>query len=102
MTIEIKSIGFTPRASLDETIEKKINKLKQIDSRIVSVVVQMKLGKETKDSNSLYHIDVRVYIPGKDFVVKKEDSSSFEKALDAAISTAKVTLRRYKEKHRAI
>ena len=95
MKINIQSIGFSPKQSLLDSVNQKMEKLFSLYDGIVAMDVRLSNDKDFKE------IEVSAHIVGrKTIVVKKDSSESFEIAVDEAYDSLRKTIRRYKEKMR--
>jgi len=97
MKINVQSVNFNIDKSLTEFINNKLNNLEKYYDKIIEVDVYLKVqntsGKENKIS------EVRVHIPGDEFIVKKQ-CKSFEQCIDLASVSLKRQLQKKKEKQR--
>lgn len=94
MKITVQAIGMTPHASLEEFLERKIEKLNHFYDKIQACEVFLKLENSTGKENKTAEIILN--IPGDDIVVKKT-TASFEESIDACVEVAKKLLIKKKE-----
>lgn len=95
MKINIQSLGFSPKQTLLDSVNQKMEKLFSLYDGIVAMDVRLNNGKEIKE------IEVSAHIVGrKTIVVKKDNEESFETVLDEVYESLRKTIRRYKEKMR--
>lgn len=94
MKITVQAIGMTPHSSLEEFLDKKINKLEQFYDKIQSCEVFLKVENATGKENKTAEIVLN--IPGDDIVVKKT-TASFEASIDMCVDVAKKLLIKKKE-----
>lgn len=94
MKITVQSFGLTPRADLQERLEKKINKLETFYDRIHGCKVSLKIENTPSKSNKT--AELHLTIPGDEVVVKKT-SFTFEESIESAIDTAKKLLIKKKQ-----
>lgn len=94
MKIQVKSLGLTPHAPLEEHLEKKLNKLETYYDKIIDCKVFLKVENTSDKENKTAEIILGV--PGDDIVVKKT-TTSFEESLDLCAEVAKKLLIKKKE-----
>ncbi len=97
MKLDIQSIHFDADKKLLEYIEKKLNKLETFYDNILSGEVFLKLTNEAK-ANKLVEIKLNVL---NQIIFVKENSITFEAAVDIAENTLRGQLVRYKERLRS-
>jgi len=97
MKVHVQSVNFNVDKNLIEFIEKKVNSLEKFYDRIVDSEVFLKVqqtsGKENKS------VEIRMGVPGNDFVVKKQ-CKTFEEGTMLAVDSLKRQLTKKKEKIR--
>jgi len=94
MKVTLQSIGLTPHSPLEERVEKKIKKLETFYDKIHSCKVFLKVENTADKENKT--VEIILYIPGDEIVVKKT-TSSFEESIDMCVDTAKKLLIKRKE-----
>ena len=97
MKLDIQSIHFDADRKLLEYIEKKLNKLETFYDNILSGEVFLKLTNDTKE-NKL--VEVKLHVLNQSIFVR-ENSITFEAAVDMAEHSLKGQLVRYKERLRS-
>ena len=95
MKLQIQSIHFDADVKLTDFIQKKLDKLDTFHDHIIHGEVYLKLEKDSHQENKV--VEVKLHIPGHDLFVK-EKSRTFEAAVDEAVETLKVQLKKQKEK----
>mgnify|MGYP001429151580 CR=1 FL=1 len=95
MKVSIQSVGFTADKKLIDFTEKKLGKLSDYMDRIVEVEVFFRVENISDKENKI--TEVKVLVPGKDIVVKKQ-CKSFEEGVDLTQDVLKRQLIKYKEK----
>ena len=95
MKITVHSIGLTPHETLQEFLEKKLNKLDTFYDKIQACEVFLKVENSNSKENKTAEIILN--IPGDDIVVKKT-AASFEESIDLCVDVAKKLLIKKKEK----
>ena len=94
MNIRIESIHFVADQKLRDHVEKKIQKLNQFYDRIVNATIHLKLENSGQIRDKI--IEIKLSVPG-DTLFASGKNKTFESAMDAAISTLKRNLLKYKE-----
>ncbi len=95
MRVSIQSVGFTADQKLLDFTEKKLGKLSSVLDRIVECEVFFRVENISDKENKI--TEVKVLVPGKDIVVKKQ-CKSFEEGVDLSEEVLKRQLIKYKEK----
>ncbi len=98
MKLEIQSIHFDADKKLLEYIQKKLNKLETFYDGFVSGEVFLKLTSDAKE-NKL--VEVKLHVNNQSLFVK-EQSRTFEAAVDMAEDSLKAQLIKYKERLRNV
>lgn len=96
MNISVKSVHFHADAKLLTYVEKKVNRLRKMFSRIEDVEIFLKLqdnGGRVQEKIT----EIRMHVPGG-WLMDKKTGKSFESAIDSSVDTLKRQLVRYKEK----
>ncbi len=97
MEINLQSVNFNADAKLVDFVNKKIGKLEQVFDRIIHADIFLKVENTSAKENKI--AEIKVSVPGNEFVVKKQ-CASFEEASDQAIDVLRRQLRNHKEKLR--
>ncbi|SDX17595.1 putative sigma-54 modulation protein [Lutibacter oricola] len=98
MKVFVQSVNFNADSDLITFVEKKINGLEKYYDKIVDSEVYLKVQQTSEKENKM--VDVKLNIPGNDFVVKKQ-CKTFEEGITLATDSLKRQLRKRKEKIRA-
>ena len=98
MKVYVQSVNFNADKGLIEFVEKKVNSLERYYDKIVDSEVFLKVQQTSGKENKL--VDVKINIPGKEIVVKKQ-SKTFEEGVMLATDSLKRKLTQKKEKVRA-
>lgn len=93
----IQSVNFNMDKDLKVYIEDKITSLNKFNDNIIDVEVYLKVQKTSEKENKI--TEVKLNLPGKDIVVKK-NSKTFEEGVSNCLETLKRSLRKLKEKQR--
>ena len=95
MKVKIQSIHFDADKKLLDLITKKVEKTKTFYDEIDSIMVYLKLEKDEHNENKT--IEIKLNIGGKE-VFAKENSNTFETAIDLVIDKIIAQVKRQKEK----
>jgi putative sigma-54 modulation protein len=95
MKVKIQSIHFDADKKLLDLITKKVEKTKTFYDEIDSIIVYLKLEKDEHNENKT--IEIKLNIGGKE-VFAKENSNTFETAIDLVIDKIIAQVKRQKEK----
>ena len=98
MKVNVQSVNFNVDKDLVEFIEKKVNSLGKYYDRIVDSDVYLKVQKTSEKENKL--VEIKMNVPGNDFVVKKQ-CKTFEEGTMLVVDSMKRQLTKKKEKIRA-
>jgi putative sigma-54 modulation protein len=98
MKILIEAVNFNIDKGLKSFIEKKINSLERFYDRIIEVEIYLKVQKTRDKENKI--VEIRVFIPGEDVVVKKT-AKTFEEGAALSVEALKRSLKKVKEKQRS-
>ena len=79
MNYQIQSIHFSLDKKLKFLINRKVNKLLNINERINTVSIYLKIEKKSTFNNKL--IEIKLNAPNLNFFAKKQ-SNSFEESVD--------------------
>src|SRR4051812_46963803 len=99
MKTQIQSIHFDASEKLKSFIQKKINKVDKIYNQIESCNIILKLEKNDRAQNKVVEIDM--FIPSHHLFVR-DQSETFETAMDRALEEIESQLHKHKDKMRAI
>lgn len=98
MKVHTQSVNFTVDRKLVNFIQKRMDKLDSFYDRVIHSDVYLKVENTSEKENKI--AEVKVHVPGDEFVVKKQ-CKSFEEAVDSAASSLERVLLKRKEKLRA-
>ena len=82
MNTQMHSIHFKADQKLLAFIKERLKKLEQFNNQIVSAEVFLKLDKDRVKENKI--TEIKLHIPGKDMLAKKQ-CKSFEEATNVAV-----------------
>src|SRR5690606_13762842 len=97
MKVQINAVGFTADNSLNEFLQKKINKLATFYDRIIDIEVLLRLDKGDKLNTHKKKIEVKVKLLG-DSIIVKETRCTFEEATYLAMDALTRKVKQFKEK----
>lgn len=91
--MRIQSVNFTADQKLVDFIEARLGKLNQYNDRIINGEVFLKVDNNNTKQNKI--AEIKVHIPGHEFIVKKQ-CKSFEEATDQSAEALRRQLTKYK------
>lgn len=97
MKISIQSVNFNASKKLIAFIQKRMDKLDNYYDKIIYSDVYLKVENTSAKENKT--VEVKVHVPGDEFIVKKQ-CKTFEEAIDNAASSSERVLLKIKEKTR--
>ena len=95
MKVNVHAVNFTVDKKLVDFVEEKMNKLEKYYDKVVSSDVFLKVEKTSDKENKI--VDVKIIVPGDEFVVKKQ-SKTFEEGVELASESLERLLLKRKEK----
>lgn len=98
MKVNIQAVGFSADRKLVEFTQMRLEKLEKFYDKIISSDVFFKVEKTSEKENKV--AEVKVNVPGDDFLVKKQ-CKSFEEAIELSAESLERLLVKRKEKTRA-
>ena len=97
MKVNLHAVNFNVDKKLVDFVQEKVDKLEKYYDKIVSSDVFLKVENTSDKENKI--VEVKINVPGDDFVVKK-NTKSFEEGLDLAVDSLERVLVKRKEKLR--
>ncbi len=97
MQVNTQSVNFTVDGKLVDFIQKRMDKLDHFYDKVIHSDVYLKVQNTSIKENK--KVEVKVHVPGDEFVVKKQ-CKSFEEGIDAAANSLERVLLKRKEKLR--
>lgn len=97
MKVNVHAVNFTVDKKLVDFIQERLDKLEKYYDKIVSSEVFLKVDNISEKENKT--AEVKIHVPGDDFLVKKQ-CKSFEEAVDQCAEAAERLLMKRKEKIR--
>ncbi|MFD0862562.1 ribosome hibernation-promoting factor, HPF/YfiA family [Sungkyunkwania multivorans] len=98
MKVNTQSVNFAVDGKLIDFIQRRLDKLENYYDKVIDSDVYLKVQKTSAKENKI--AEVKVNVPGDEFIVKKQ-CKTFEEAVDSAASSLERVLLRRKEKIRA-
>ena len=97
MKVNVHAVNFTVDKKLTEFINLRMSKLEKYYDKIVSSDVFLKVEKTSEKENKI--VEVKIHVPGDDFLVKKQ-CKTFEEAVEISAESLERLLVKRKEKVR--
>ena len=97
MKVNVNSVNFTIDKKLVNFIEERVSKLEKFYDKVVSADVFLKVEKTSEKENKV--VEVKIHVPGDDFMVKKQ-CKTFEEAIEISAESLERLLIKRKEKIR--
>ncbi len=97
MKVNVNAVNFTVDKKLVDFIQDRMEKLEKFYDKIVSSDVYLKVEKTSEKENKI--VEVKIHVPGDDFMVKKQ-CKTFEEAIEQASESLERLLVKRKEKVR--
>jgi len=98
MKVNVHAVNFTVDRKLVDFIQERLSKLEKFYDKVVSSDVFLKVEKTSEKENKI--VEVKIHVPGDDFMVKKQ-CKSFEEAIEVSAESLERLLIKRKEKIRA-
>lgn len=95
MKVNIQSIHFDADQKLLDLITKKVEKTNTFYEGIESIMVYLRLEKDEHKENKI--VEIKLNAGGKD-IFAKENSNTFENAIDLVIDKVIAQIKKQKEK----
>lgn len=97
MKVNMQAVNFNVDKKLIDFIQEKMDKLEKYYDKIVSSEVFLKVENTSNKENKT--VEIKMNVPGDDFVVKKT-TKSFEEGVDLSVDSLERVLLKRKEKLR--
>ena len=97
MKVNVHAVNFTVDRKLVYFIQERMDKLEKYYDKIVSSDVFLKVEKTSDKENKI--VEVKIHVPGDDFMVKKQ-CKTFEEAVEMTAESLERLLVKRKEKIR--
>ncbi len=97
MKVNVNAVNFSVDRKLVVFIQERLTKLEKYYDKVVSADVFLKVEKTSEKENKV--VEVKIHVPGDDFMVKKQ-YRTFEEALEVSAESLERLLVKRKEKVR--
>ena len=95
MKVNDHAVNFTVDKRLVDFIQERLDKLEKYYDKVVSADVFLKVEKTSEKENKI--VEVKINVPGDEFLVKKQ-CKTFEEALELSAESLQRMLVKRKEK----
>jgi putative sigma-54 modulation protein len=95
MKVDIHAVNFAVDKKLLEFVQERMDKLDKFYDKVVFSDVFLKVENTSEKENKI--VEIKVQVPGDEFVVKKQ-CKTFEEGADLAIESLERLLLKRKEK----
>ena len=95
MKVSVHAVNFPVDERLVDFIQARLDKLEKYYDKVVSADVFLKVEKTSEKENKI--VEVKINVPGDEFLVKKQ-CKTFEEALELAAESLQRMLVKRKEK----
>jgi len=95
MKVSVHAVNFTVDKRLVDFIQERLDKLEKYYDKVVSADVFLKVEKTSEKENKIF--EVKINVPGDEFLVKKQ-CKTFEEALELSAESLQRMLVKRKEK----
>ncbi|SHG27885.1 putative sigma-54 modulation protein [Flavobacterium fluvii] len=97
MKVNVQAVNFTVDRKLVDFVQERLDRLEKYYDRIVSADVFLKVEKTSEKENKF--VEIKINVPGDDFLVKKH-CKTFEEAVELSAESLERLLVKRKEKIR--
>ena len=97
MKVNVHAVNFNVDRKLVDFIEERMNKLEKYYDKVVSSDVFLKVEQTSEKENKI--VEVKIIVPGDEFMVKKQ-CKTFEEGVELASESLERLLLKRKEKLR--
>lgn len=97
MKVNVHAVNFNVDGKLVDFIQERMDKLEKYYDKVVSSDVFLKVEKTSDKENKI--VEIKVHVPGDDFMVKKQ-CKTFEEAVEQSAEALERLLVKRKEKIR--
>ncbi len=95
MKVNVNAVNFTVDGKLVDFVQERIGKLEKYYDKVVSSDVYLKVEKTSDKENKI--AEVKIQVPGDEFIVKKQ-CKTFEEAIEQSAESLERLLLKRKEK----
>jgi ribosomal subunit interface protein len=96
MNIQVNTVHFTADQKLVDFVNKKVSKLDTFFDGIIGAEVILKVEKPETNNNKV--AEIKLSIPGSDYLFAEKQADSFEEAIDLSVDALRRQLAKFKEK----
>lgn len=96
MNIQLSTVHFTADQKLIDFVNKKVPKLDTYFEGIIGAEVILKVVKPETANNKV--AEIKLSIPGADYLFAEKQADSFEESIDLAIEAVRKQLTKFKDK----
>ncbi|MFY7741342.1 MAG: ribosome hibernation-promoting factor, HPF/YfiA family [Flavobacterium sp.] len=97
MKVNVNAVNFNVDKKLIDFIQIRLDKLEKYYDKVVVADVYLKVESTSEKENKI--VEIKMHVPGDDFMVKKQ-CKSFEEAVDSSAESLERLLLKRKEKIR--
>ena len=97
MKVNVHAVNFTADKKLVDFILERLGKLEKYYDKLVSSDVFLKVEKTSEKENKI--VEIKIHVPGDDFMVKKQ-CKTFEEGVELSSESLERLLLKRKEKVR--
>jgi putative sigma-54 modulation protein len=97
MKVNVQAVNFTVDRKLVDFVQERMDRLEKYYDKIVSADVFLKVEKTSDKENKF--VEIKINVPGDDFLVKKQ-CKTFEEAVELSSESLERLLVKRKEKIR--
>ena len=97
MKVNVNAVNFTVDKKLVDFIQLRLDKLEKYYDKIVAADVFLKVENTSDKENKI--VEIKIHVPGDDFLVKKQ-CKSFEESVELSAESLERLLVKRKEKIR--
>lgn len=97
MKVNVQAVNFTVDRKLVDFVQERLDKLEKYYDKIVSAEVFLRVEKTSEKENKF--VEIKINVPGDDFLVKKQ-CKTFEEAVELSAESLERLLVKRKEKIR--
>ena len=95
MKVNVHAVNFTVDKKLVDFVQDRMDKLEKYYDKVVSCDVFFKVEKTSEKENKI--AEIKIHVPGDEFIVKKQ-CKTFEEATEQAAESLERLLIKRKEK----
>jgi putative sigma-54 modulation protein len=95
MKVNVNAVNFAADRKLIDFIQDRLDRLDKFNGKIVSSDVFLKVEKTSEKENKI--AEIKIHVPGDDFMVKKQ-CKTFEEAVELSAESLERLLVKRKEK----